>query len=226
MPRPPPPAAALTATGYCPRRGHGGLDVGHRAVRARDHRHAGLRRRLARGRLVAHQLDVLGLRADEPQSGAFDAGELGVFGVESVTGVNGFGARLARRAQDGLAVQIRLGTAEIHGVVGHPHVRRARVRLRVDGDGLEPEVAARPDDPDRDLPGGGDQDQEPSSMTATAWPAWTASSLPTRNSTSVPPTSASTSWKFFMISTSPIVAPADTVSPSSQNGSESGSGRR
>jgi hypothetical protein len=49
------------------------------------------------------------------------------------------------------------GRADTHVVVGKADVQRLAVRLTVDGDGLDAQLATRPDDPQRDLTAVGDQ---------------------------------------------------------------------
>jgi hypothetical protein len=208
------------------------VGAGDRAVAARDGRHAHVVGRLASAGLVAHERDVLGLGTHVAQVGAFDLGrEVGALGEEPVARVHAVGPAGARGLDDRAHVQVGLARgrrADLHRLIGHADVRRRLVGLAVDRHGLEPEVVSGTDDADGDLAAVGDEDppHSPSSTTATACPAETVSSVSTRNFESVPPISASTGWKFFMISTRPMVSPAATASPSFLNGSLSGSGRR
>ena len=58
-------------------------------------------------------------------------------------------------------VQIAVGAArrtDADVLVGEPHVQRVLVGLRIDGDGLDAQLAAGADDAQRDLSAVGDQD--------------------------------------------------------------------
>src|SRR3954463_10157811 len=95
MPRPPPPAAAFTSTGkpIAPADRHRVILGADPAVGAGHHRNAEPLGGLLGFDLVAHQADVLGLRADEMQVVlAQDLGEPRVLGQEAVAGMHGVGA--------------------------------------------------------------------------------------------------------------------------------------
>ena len=87
--------------------------------------------------------------------------ERGVLGQESVAGMDGVRARLARgrrgsRRSTGSSRRRR--RADAHRAIGEQHVQRVRVGVRVDRDGRDAELAAGADDADRDLAAVGDQD--------------------------------------------------------------------
>ena len=65
------------------------------------------------------------------------------------------------RADDGGDVEVRLDAArpaDAHGLIGETHVKAVPVGLGVHRHGLDPELAARPYDAQRDLAAVGDQD--------------------------------------------------------------------
>src|SRR5262249_10397765 len=79
---------------------------------------------------------------------------------EAVAGVNGVRARLPGGPDDALDGEIALAgrrRTDVERVIGGPHVRRPRIRVRVHGDRVDPELPAGPDDPQRDLATIGDQ---------------------------------------------------------------------
>ena len=139
-----------------------GLFAVDRAVAAGQHRQARLLHRLARPRLVAEQLDDARIGPDEADvAGAAHLGEIGALGQEAVAGVNGVGAGDLGGADDRRDVQIAvgaLGRADAHVLVGEAHVERVLVGLRVDGDGLDAELAAGVDDAEGDFAAVRDQD--------------------------------------------------------------------
>ena len=134
----------------------------HRAVAAGQHRQAGLLHRLARARLVAHQLDDARVGPDEADVARLaDLGEVGVLGQEAVAGVDRVGAGDLGGADDRRDVQVAVGAprrADADVLVGEAHVQRVLVGLGVDGHGLDAELAAGADDAQRDLAAVGDQD--------------------------------------------------------------------
>ena len=84
------------------------LDAAQRALRAGDHRHPGRAHGLAGDRLVAHQADGLGRRADEGQLAlGADLGEVGVFGEKAVAGVDRVAAGDQRGGDQRRRVEIR-----------------------------------------------------------------------------------------------------------------------
>ena len=106
--------------------------------------------------LAAHGLDRLGRRADPRQArGLHRPGEPGVLGQEPVTRVDRVRPGPQRRGHDQVGPQIGLGrraARQPYGGVGLTDVRRIRVGVGEHGDGAQPEVAAGPEHPARDLP--------------------------------------------------------------------------
>ena len=111
---------------------------------------------------MPHQVDRRRRRADPDEPGALDEpGEGGVLGEEAVARVDRLRPRAQRRLDEPLADEVALGGRpgpDEKGLVGHPHVQRAPVGLRVDGDGADPQLPQRPEDPDGDLAAIRDQD--------------------------------------------------------------------
>ena len=135
---------------------------GHRAVGAGHHGDAGLLHRLLGGDLVAHHLDVLGLRPDEGEAvGVHDLGEAGVLRQKPIAGVHGLGAGDFAGGDDRGDVQVALGgrrRADADALVGEAHPHGGRVRLGVHGDGGDAHLLAGAVDPKRDLAPVGDED--------------------------------------------------------------------
>ena len=139
IPRPPPPAAALIDQREA--------DLVRLALR--HDRHAGLARDPLRLELVAAGAQRLGRRPDPGQARGLDRlGEVGVLGEEAVAGMDRVGAGLLRRAHVLAGVEVR---GDANGLVGRARVQRAGVVLRRDRHGRDPELAAGPEDPQRDL---------------------------------------------------------------------------
>ena len=109
----------------------------------------------SRSRLRAHQLDCLGGRPDPGQARPLDeTRERGVLCQETVTRMYRLDARADSRLDEHVAPQVALGRGTgTHKVrlVGGAHVRAPPVRLRVHRDAPDPELAQRPEHPDRDL---------------------------------------------------------------------------
>ena len=98
------------------------------------------------------ELDVAGLA---------DLGEIRALGEEPVAGMDRVGAGDLRGAQDRRHAQIAVGAArgpDADVLVGKSDVQGVLVRLGVDRDGLDSELAARADDAQRDFPTVRDQD--------------------------------------------------------------------
>src|SRR5690606_28896684 len=143
-------------------------------------------------------------------------GELGPLGQEAVARVDRVGARdLGGRDQVG-DVEIALGCGpgtDAHGLVGEAHVQRGLVDGRVHGDGLEPDLAARPNHTQGDLAAIGDEDlakfahsrRTLNSLVPNSTGCW----LATRTSSITQPNSASISLNSFMASTMHTVVPAE-----------------
>ena len=164
MPRPPPPATALMMTGIAEilRDLQRLLLAVDRAVAAGQDRHARLLHRPPRAGLVAEQPDDVRRRADELDvTGLADLREVRALRQEAVPGMDRVGAGDFGGAEDGRHAQIAVGApgrADADVFVGEAHVQRVLVRLRVDRDGLDAELAARANDAQRDFAAIGDQD--------------------------------------------------------------------
>src|SRR4030095_15849571 len=101
-------------------------------------------------------------RSDEDEArGGAGLGEGRVLREEAIARVHGVAAGRARCPHDAVDRQVALGgprRPDSHRPVGHEHVERLAVRLRIDGDGRDAELAAGPDDAHRDLAAVGDED--------------------------------------------------------------------
>jgi len=87
-------------------------------------------------------------------------GKVGVLRKEPVAGVHRIGTGALDDREDGLGVQIALGSRlapQGVGLVGQAHVQRVAVNIGVDGDGRHALLTAGPDDPDSDFAPIGDQ---------------------------------------------------------------------
>ena len=133
-----------------------------RAVAAGQNRNAGLLHRPPRPRLVSEKTNHVRRRPDELDVAGFaDLGEVGALGQEPVPGMNRVGAGDLGRAQHRRHVEIAVGTArrtDAHVLVGEPDVQRVLVGFRIHRDGLDAQLAAGANHPQRDLPPVGDQD--------------------------------------------------------------------
>jgi hypothetical protein len=138
------------------------LEIGHAAVRPRNHRNPQRFRGFLGGDLVAHDADMLRRGADEGDAVVFQRlGEGGVFRQEAIARMHGLRAGdLAGRDDGGLGqVAFRTGgRADADRLVGHPHMHRIGIRRRMHRDRLDPHLARRADHPQRDLSAVGDQD--------------------------------------------------------------------
>ena len=220
-----PPAAAgrrLDQHGKADRlgRGHGLLDGGHPAVRARHHGYARLGRGLLGADLVAHHPDVLGTRADEGQAVRLDdLGELGVLAEEAVARVHRLRPGDLGRGDDRGHVQIALGRrrrADAHALVGHAHPHARGVRLRVHGHGGHAHLAAGADHAQRDLAAVGDEDLVEhgcQSMTASGSPNSIGWPSAMRICLTTPARGAGIGFIVFIASTMNSVCPSLTWSP-------------
>ncbi len=91
--------------------------------------------------LVTHRRDGISGGADEDD--AFRVQRLTealAFGEEAVAGVDGVGTGLFARFDDLVGNQIGLGggrRADVHGFIRHQHMRRARIGIGIDRDGLD-----------------------------------------------------------------------------------------
>jgi hypothetical protein len=133
-----------------------------RPVAAGQHRHAGLLHRAASARLVAHQLDHIGVRADEADMARLaDFREVRAFRKEAVARMNGVGAGDFGRADDRRDVQVAVGAprrSDADVFIGVLDVQGVLIGLGIDSDRADTELAARDNHPQRDLSTIGDQD--------------------------------------------------------------------
>ncbi len=137
-----------------------GILVG--AMVARHHRNAGLLDQSLGGILEAHRLDGRGGRSDEDDAG-LGAGrrESRVLRQESVAGMHAGRAAALRHVEDDVAAQIavaRRRRADQMRLVRQPDMRRPGIRLRIDGDGAQPQPPRRADHAAGDLAAIGDED--------------------------------------------------------------------
>ncbi len=168
IPRPPPPAAALTSRGNPIASSvrddrldavrpidRGGIQgPGHGLHADRPSGPPGMQ-------LVTERIDRVRGRTDEDDTSILDrAGEGGPFGKEPVSGMDRLGARRVDRIHHRIDAQVALGRRrrpEPDGDVGEADMHRTRVGVRVHGDRLHAHLVTGADDPDRDLPAVGDQ---------------------------------------------------------------------
>ncbi len=136
--------------------------VGDGAFGARDDGDLGLAGDLAGLDLVAQQPHGLDAGADEADAAvAADLREVGVLGEEPVAGVDRIDVGDLRGADDPGDVQVALvavGRPDADRLVGQPQVGGVAVRLRVDGDRLNPQLVAGANDAKGDLTAIGDKD--------------------------------------------------------------------
>ena len=87
-------------------------------------------------------------------------GEIGVFGEETVAGMNRVHVGNFRGADHLRNVQVAFAAArrtDANGLIGEPHVQRVAVRFRIDGDGANAEFLAGAQDAQGDFAAIGDQ---------------------------------------------------------------------
>ena len=164
MPRPPPPADALTSTGKpisCADAHRFGF-FRDQAGGAGHDRHLGFAGQLAGRVLVAEARHGLGRGTDEVDlATAADFVEVRVLGQKAVAGMNrlhvaDFGG--ADHAID-LAVAVgALGRPDAIGLVGQLEIGGASIGFAEDGHGFHTQLAASADDAQRNLTAIGDQD--------------------------------------------------------------------
>ena len=139
-----------------------GLPEVDRLRRTGDDGHAGGVGGAPSGGLVAHRLDRLRARPDEREARFLNGlSEVRALGEEAVSGMDHRRPGPPSGVQDRADRQVRggrQGGPDAKGDVGHLHVQRVSIRVRVHGDGWDPELATRADEPHRDLPPVGDQD--------------------------------------------------------------------
>jgi hypothetical protein len=128
----------------------------------RDDRHARRRRAPSAGELVAERRDRRARRPDERETGVLDrAGKLGPLGKEPVAGMDRLGTGSRGGVEDRVDAQVALGRGrrpEPNRLVGGADVLRGRVCIAEDGNRFDPELVARPDDPDGNLAAVRDKD--------------------------------------------------------------------
>ena len=136
--------------------------VADRAVGAGHAGDAEPRRRALGLDLVAHQADVLGLRADEGDAVLGEnLGEARVLGEEAVAGMHRVGAGDLAGGEQGGDVEIavaRRRRADADALVGELDVHRLLVGGRIDRDRRDAELLGRAQHAQRDLAAVGDQD--------------------------------------------------------------------
>ena len=129
---------------------------------ARHDRHARFAHRLAGGHLVAHRGNRRRLRPDERDIfGCAHFGELVALGQEAVAGVDRVCPRFARHFNDLICAQVRFArrcAAQQIGLIGHAHMQRLAVGLRIDGHGFDTLLFAGANDTDGDFAAVGNQD--------------------------------------------------------------------
>jgi hypothetical protein len=129
MPRPPPPAEALTRRGW-PRR------------RAHSHRNADALGELLRGDLVAEGAHHRARRSEEFHASGDDLRrELGIFGDEAPSGPHGVGVGLVQGGEQEVVVEVggdcAAGRREPQCVVGVAHEGGVAIDVGVESDALE-----------------------------------------------------------------------------------------
>ena len=129
---------------------------------ARCTRHAGRQHAALGQSLVAHCQHGRRRRADEDQPCIQTGlGKAGVFAQKTIAWVHGVSAGLARCLQQTLDAQIRIRrrrSADVHCLVGQPHMRRRLIGVAVNGNSLVTELARRANHPAGDLAPVGNQD--------------------------------------------------------------------
>ena len=134
---------------------------GKNAVGAGKNRHFSLLHRLARLLLFAHQTGDLGRRTDKLDvRGAADLGEVGVLAQQPVAGMNRFHIGDLGGRDHGRHIQVAVGQprrTDADGFVGEAHVQRVAVRLAVDGDGANAQLATGIENAQRDFAAIGNQ---------------------------------------------------------------------
>ncbi len=117
----------------------------------------------AGGGFVAHHFEKIGLWADESDAGfGAGAGEFGVFGEESVTGMDHVDAFFEGEGDDAFDVEVggdgAFSLADQVGFVGFEAVDGVAVLVGVDGDGAEAEFVRGTEDANGDFTAVGDED--------------------------------------------------------------------
>jgi len=137
------------------------LPVADHTLRAGSGAQTRFRGGCARGRLVAHQPDHIGAGTDPGQSLRHaERGEIGVLRQEAVAGMDRIRLERLGCLHEQRLVQIalrRARRADADGAIGELHRERVAVSLRINLDGLDPQVAARAIDAHGDFAAVGDQ---------------------------------------------------------------------
>ncbi len=140
---------------------HRMFDVGDLADIAGNGRNLGLSGRLLALDLVAHGGDRLGVGTDENDPRLLQSDRKGLpLRQEAVARVHRLGAGLLAGFDDLVDEQIGLGggrRTDVDGLIGHFHVQRLLIGIRIDGDGLDAHLARSLDDAAGDLATVGDQ---------------------------------------------------------------------
>ncbi len=135
--------------------------VGQRPLGAGNTRHAGLGHRCLGADLVTHEADGVRTRSDKDKPAFFDLlRKVGVLRKEPVAWVYGLCVGDFGRADDRRDIEIALVRrrgADAHRFVGEAHVLCLGVRLRMDDNRLDSELAASSLDAQGDLAAIGDQ---------------------------------------------------------------------
>src|SRR6185312_16096686 len=143
-------------------KGEGFVHLLDRPGRAGHGRNAGFGGQPPGGGLVPHLTNLIPGRADERDiRRAAGVGKLRVLCQEAISRMNRVGAGDLSGGYEIGYPQIRVATGrrtDAHVVVGKANVQRLAIGLAVDGNGLDPQLAAGSDDPKGDLAAVGDQD--------------------------------------------------------------------
>src|SRR5581483_11806226 len=204
-------------------RDRNGVGIGRDAAfGARHHRNAELLRRALGLDLVAHDADMLGLRADEMNVVlAQDLGKARILRKESVARMHRVGAGDLAGGEDRGNVEIaflRRRRADAHALVGEAHMHRVSIGGGMHGDGRDAELLAGAQHPHGDLAAIGDQDLvEHHSMIISGSPNSTGWPSSNRIWMTVPPRGAGIWFIVFIASMMSSVSPALTVMPTSMN---------
>ena len=164
-PRAAPAAPGQGLDNHRPARTQGGekrLGFGQRdgMVQAPNDRHAGRDRCLPSTGLVAEQVQMADVRADEGQAG-IGAGlrEIGAFCQEPVAGMDGGAAGVLGRGDDGVRIQIdrRPLAGQLSGLIGDAQMQTSRIIVPEHCHRWYPQIRRRPGDANGDLAAVGDQ---------------------------------------------------------------------
>ena len=134
----------------------------HGSIAAWRNRHSGLAGAFTGGILVAHEANCTGGRTDELDVAArTHLREMRVFREEAVARMNCIHVGDLRGADDAIDFEIALRTGsrpDANGLIRQLDVEAFHVGLGIDGDGLDAELFAGPNDPQGDFAAVGDED--------------------------------------------------------------------